>query len=104
MKNKIVSLLLLFAICFSILHEFAVVLDDHSHGKCDITKLSVDHSNASNMDADDICSDFCIYHASFIMPESLIFHIQEPLSGSPKDIRSIYPSKVYENFLKPPIS
>ncbi len=103
-KNKLISFLLLFTLCFSIFHEYAVVLDEHSHGSCDVTKLSYEFIETPNTIQNDTCSNYCIYHASFIMPLAVSFHMENKLSDIPRNIQSIYSKKVYKNFLKPPIS
>ncbi len=107
-KNRLISFILLFAISFSIFHEYAIAIDKDVYAECELTTLShndiLNSFETNHNDKNDKCNGLCFYHAPYILPFYITFKTTKRPSLSPKSNPSIYPIHIDKDFLKPPIA
>lgn len=107
MKPKnLLSLLLLLALGFSIVHEFVITHHEKSHQHCDVTEYVLEFSKpvADMHDSGDLCESHHLFHVSFILTQPLPLAQPLPRSQKPLAEISLYPVHLPGFFLKPPIS
>ena len=101
MKIKsFVSLSLLFALSFSIVHEFAFASfhDDH----CDSVAEYV-HEVQNPSDHGDICDTHFEYHQAYLMPQHTLLPMHHSHANNKKLHKESYNFHINLDFLKPPI-
>ncbi len=102
MKNRLLTILLLFSISFNIAHAYMIdALDTHP---CQVNEYVHEFHDDSNIPADDICSLHHFFHIAFILPEIDDLVISEYLTTKPSTKAQHYKYNSYKNFLKPPIN
>jgi len=101
-SKKAWSFLLLIAMSFSLLHDYAFVLfeDDHCSMKEYVSELTVPNANADC----EFCNTHFEYHTAYILPSnslklSTVHRYQTIFTGN-----TLFTSWNYSNFFKPPIS
>lgn len=105
-SRKLLSLLLLLALGFSIVHEFAIVLHEEAHGHRDIAHYVKEFSEpvSDTGDKNDLCESHYLFHISFIISAPVNFVVSRQIQSTPKKIPALYPSSIPQKFLKPPIA
>ena len=101
--KKICSLLLLFAISFSIVHDYTFALLDDNHYS-ENTFISEVSSMASNATTDKSCKIHIDYHSAYLFFEKSAYI---PIIQRRNDLfayNEIFFSLDYFNFFKPPIA
>ena len=102
--NKLVTLVLLFAISFSTLHAFAIDFLDTD--QCSTSEYVEEIANGSahhEHESGDICSVHYLLHTVFIVPVHYEFISEIDAEDKPLSKQSAYTYNNLQNFLKPPI-
>jgi hypothetical protein len=103
-KNKLLSLVLLFAISFSTLHAFAInYLDTDNCSASEYVEEIANESSHHGHESGDVCSVHYLFHTAFIIPIYEGFISDIDTEDKPLSIQSSYTYNKLENFLKPPI-
>ncbi len=103
-NNKLVTLVLLFAISFSTLHAFAIDFLDTD--KCNVSEYVEEIANESahhDHESGDVCSVHYLFHTAFLVPVHVEFISEINTEDKPLSTQSSYTYNNLENFLKPPI-
>lgn len=103
-NNKLVTLVLLFAISFSTLHAYAIDFLDTD--QCSASEYVEEIANASthhDYKSGDVCSVHYLFHMAFIIPVYKDFISDINREDKPLLTQSSYTYNTLENFLKPPI-
>jgi hypothetical protein len=103
--KKLLSLLLLFALSFSIIHEFAIALYEDSHSHCDVVHYIKEFSEpvCDTDDQNNLCVSHYLFHISFILSNPVKLITGKQVSSVPKSNSFFYPTLIPQTFLKPPI-
>jgi len=102
MKNRLLTLFLLFSISFNIVHAYVIeALDTHP---CQVNEYIQEFHDENNIPADDICHLHHFFHIAFILPEIDEIQTHEHLTTKPSTKAKHYKYNSYKNFLKPPIN
>jgi hypothetical protein len=106
MKTKnVIIFLLLFAFNLSIFHGFIMAEHEDNHNHCDIEHFINEFSSA-DMDHEDgdLCNSHYIYHIPYIIADSFTLDLSVVYQAKILSTPSIYPTKLSQKFIKPPIS
>jgi len=100
MKIKsIITLALLFAMSFSMVHEFVFAFhDDHP---CTTTEYISEMERPSSFG--DICDIHFEYHQAYLLPQVSVFIQEKSINLLPLAKNDSYNFKTYLDFFKPPI-
>ena len=103
MKNRLLTLFLLFSIGFNVAHAYVIeVLDTHS---CHVSEYVHEVNDTENTVVDDdICHLHHFFHIAFILPEIKNELRHKGFTQKPYSNTKTYESNSYNNFLKPPIN
>ena len=100
MKIKsIVSLLLLFVISFSLVHEFAFAYLDDEH--CSTSEYIAELERPT--ECGDICDVHYEYHAAYILPNTDLQFITTQINDNQITENDTYLFQTYSKTIKPPI-
>ena len=103
-KNKLLTLVLLFAISFSTLHAFAIdYLDTNSCNVGEYVEEIANESTHYNHKSGDVCSVHYLFHTAFIIPAYQDFISEMSIEDKPLSKQVPYTYNRLKNFLKPPI-
>ena len=102
-KRKLVSILLLLLMSFSMLHAFIIsFLDEHHH---DVTEYIQEFYQLSSHDEmGDVCDIHHEFHMVYLLPELTLLQAQVLLGSSLVIHPLSYQFQTVNDFLKPPIS
>ncbi len=102
MKNRLLTLFLLFSINFNISHAYVIeALDTHP---CQVGEYVHEFHDNNNIEADDICNIHHLFHIAFILPETDISIVHEHFTTRPSTEIKQHKYNSHKNFLKPPIN
>ncbi len=101
-KRKLIAVLLLVAMNFSMLHAFTIsFMDEHRHS---VSEYMQEFSQPSAHDeTGDICDIHHMFHMACLMPDPVLFHVQIQLGRSPVSSTLSYRFQTIHDSLKPPI-
>ncbi len=101
MKFKsITTLVLLFALGFSVVHEYAFAFYDKEH--CSVTEYV--HELSAPTSHGDICDIHFEYHQSFLLSKKTSVPVIEYLSLVQRTNNESYSFQIHTNLFKPPIA
>lgn len=102
MKNRLLTLFLLFSIGFNIAHAYVIeVLDTDS---CQVSEYVHEVNDTSDAATDDVCHLHHFFHIAFILPEINNELRHKGFTQKPYSNTKTYEYNSYNNFLKPPIN
>ncbi len=101
MKNRLLTLLLLFSISFNIAHAY--VIAEYDAHPCEVHEYVHEFQNAHGIEADDICHLHHFFHMAFILPPINIVLFHDDVNTLHSQKRNTYTYNSHKNFLKPPI-
>ena len=102
MKNKnILTLVLLFAMSFQVVHAFAIdMLDTH---QCEVSEYVTEFSQDMTIELDgDVCDIHAGFHHAFITPELTTLKNEALFRTLPHSFIASYDYNPTKNFLIPP--
>ena len=100
MKRKsLVTLVLLFVMSFSILHEFTFAMIDEDH--CSVVEYA--HEIAGPVHKGDICDIHFEYHLAYILPQKQELAQNINIDSKPIILKESYTFTPNLDFIKPPI-
>ncbi len=101
MKFKsITTLVLLFALGFSVVHEYAFSLHDKDH--CSVTEYV--HELSAPTSHGDICDIHFEYHQSFLLSKKTPVPVIEYLASVQRTHNESYSFQIHTSLFKPPIA
>ena len=101
MKNRLLTLLLLFSMSFNIAHAYVIaVYDTHP---CQVGEYVHEFQDAHGIETDDICHLHHFFHMAFILPSTQLILSHEDLKTQRATENMHYKYNSHKNFLKPPI-
>ncbi len=102
-NNKLLTLVLLFAMSFQVLHAYAIdVLDTHA---CEVSEYVHEFSHSSigrDTQKHDICDIHFEFHTAFIVPQNITIKQIDSMQDKPYSPINEYKYDASRNFLKPP--
>ena len=101
-KKNLLSLFLLFAMSFQVVHAYAIdLLDTH---ECEVNEYVVEFSQPISAHvSDDICNLHSSFHIPFLLPQAILFPISTDSPESPQSFIKSYDYDAPKTFLIPPI-
>ena len=103
MKKNILTLILLFAMNFQVLHSFAIdILDTH---QCQVSEYVQEFSQAVHLDkSNDICDIHASFHLAFVIPQNIKLTQTQKINEMPYSHLISYDYDATKTFLIPPIN
>ena len=102
MKNRLLTLFLLFSISFNILHAYVIeALDTHP---CQVGEYVHEFHDNNDIEADDICNLHHFFHIAFILPGINFTVVDEHFTTRHSTENMKYKYNSHKDFLKPPIN
>ncbi len=99
-KRSLITLVLLFVMSFSILHEFTFALVDEDH--CNVQEYVTEI--AGPVQKGDICDIHFEYHLAYILPSNSIPLGTYSKLSKPQRYKESYTARISLDFIKPPIA
>ena len=100
-KKKLINILLLLVLSFSISHAFII---EHQHHHSNVHEYVNEFSHTMHEHTDDDYDFHCEFHISYILADNLYIKPTAPNSSNVNSRSITYVYYSSENFLKPPIS
>jgi len=99
-RQSITTLALLFALHFSVVHEYVFAFYDNTH--CSVTEYV--HELSAPTSHHDLCDIHFEYHQSFLLSQKTTVPEIEYLASTQKTGHESYSFQIHANLFKPPIA
>jgi len=99
-KIKLLNILLLLLLSFSISHAF--IIEDEHHSS--VNEYIDEFSHSLHDDADKPCDLHCEFHISYILTDAFCIQTNSQITLQPFSKSKLYIYHLLYNFLKPPIT
>jgi len=105
-RSKLINILLLLSLNFSIVHAYAIEWIGDAHSHCDATHFTKEFSQPlpEHGDEKDLCANHYIFHVPYIPAEEVLLPVVLLRSDIPVYAPAFPPVSISQTFLKPPIA
>lgn len=99
-SKKTIIFSILFALTFSMVHEYAYAFYDDGH--CDVEEYT--HESISEDSHVDICDKHIQYHQAYVLPTQTFVYQKKDLNSELTLYKESYHFQITQDFFKPPIA